>query len=118
MQFHLDHHRMFQASPSIQQPLCCNGELLDLKIENGVIRHYIINVTELETGSEFGAITIQMAITFSLLHPYYTYVCTVYAVSVGAGPGAEPVSVITMEDSKYSFSIESQSVLWCTQNNN
>ena len=85
---------------------------------NGAIRHYIINVTELETGSEFGAITIQMAITFSFLHPYYTYVCTVYAVTVGAGPGAEPVSVTTVEDSKYLFRLESQSVLLCTQNNN
>ena len=74
---------------------------------NGAIRHYIVNVTERETGSEFGAVTTQMEITFSSLHPYYTYVCTVYAVTIGAGPGAEAVSITTMEDSKCS------SVLWC-----
>ena len=74
---------------------------------NGAIRHYIINVTELETRTKFGAITTQMAITFSSLHPYYTYLCTVYAVTIGAGPGAVPVNVTTMEDSKCS------SVLWC-----
>ena len=74
---------------------------------NGAIRHYIINVTELETRTKFDAITTQMAITFSSLHPYYTYLCTVYAVTIGAGPGAVPVNVTTMEDSK------SSSVLWC-----
>ena len=74
---------------------------------NGAIRQYIINVTELETGSVFGAVTTQMVITFSFLHPYYTYVCTVYAVTVGTGPGAEPISVTTMEDSKYLFRLKS-----------
>ena len=68
---------------------------------NGAIRHYIVNVTEHETGSKFGTVTTQMGITFSSLHPYYTYVCTVYAVTIGAGPGAVPVNVTTMEDSKY-----------------
>ena len=67
---------------------------------NGVIRHYIVNVIERQTGTKSGTITTQLGITFSSLHPYYTYVCTVYAVTVGAGPGAEPVSVTTMEDSK------------------
>ena len=76
---------------------------------NGAIQHYIVNLTERETESEFGAVTTQMGITFSSLHPYYTYVCTVYAVTIGAGPGAEPVSITTMEDSKCS------SVLWCVQ---
>ena len=75
---------------------------------NGAIRHYIVNVTEHETGSEFGAVATQMMITLSSLHPYYTYVCSVYAVTIGAGPAAEPVSVTTFEDSKCSF------VLWCT----
>ena len=58
-------------------------------------------MTERETGSKFGAVTTQMGITFSSLHPHYTYVCTVYAVTIGAGPGAVPVNVTTMEDSKY-----------------
>ena len=84
---------------------------------NGAIRHYIINVTELETGSVFDAITTHMGITFSFLHPYYTYVCTVYAVTVGTGPGAEPISVTTMEDSKYLFRLKSRPVLWCPQTN-
>ena len=73
---------------------------------NGVIRHYIVNVTEHQTGTTFGTVTTQMAIIFSSLHPYYTYVCTVYAVTIGAGPGAEPVSVTTMEDSKYNYYLD------------
>ena len=64
---------------------------------------------ERQTGTKSDTVTTQMEITFSSLHPYYTYVCTVYAVTVGAGPGAEPVSVTTFEDSKCSF------VLWCEQ---
>ena len=82
---------------------------------NGAIRHYTINVTEFETGFEFSAVTTQMGITFSSLHPYYTYVCTVYAVTIGAGPGAEPVSVTTMEDSKC-FSAQAQTLL-CMHSN-
>ena len=69
---------------------------------NGVIRHYIVNVTELETGYEFGEVTTHMARTYSSLHPYYTYEFSVYAVTVGTGPAAEHVRVTTMEDSKHS----------------
>ena len=61
---------------------------------------------ERQTGNKFGTITTQLGITFSSLHPYYTYVCTVYAVTVGAGPGAEPVSVTTLEDGKYNYCID------------
>ena len=63
------------------------------------MRHYIVNVTERETGSEFGAVTTQMGVTFSSLHPYYTYMSTVHAVTIEADPGGVPVS-ITMKDSK------------------
>ena len=68
---------------------------------NGVIRHYIVNVTELETGYELSEVTSHTARTFSSLHPYYTYEFTVYAVTVGVGPAAERVRVTTMEDSKH-----------------
>ena len=68
---------------------------------NGVIRHYAVNVTELETGYEFGELTPHMTITFFSLHPYYSYQFTVYAVTVGAGTASEPVRITTMEDGKH-----------------
>ena len=78
---------------------------------NGVIRHYTVNVTEFETGYEFGEVTTHMARTYSSLHPYYTYEFSVYAVTVGAGPAAEPVRVTTMEDSKHNGSCTTATAL-------
>ena len=98
---------MCQACLSAQQLLIALSWSAPLFEDcNGVIRHYIVNVTELETGYEFGEVTTHMARTYSSLHPYYTYEFSVYAVTVGAGPAAEPVRVTTMEDSRHRHSLD------------
>ena len=74
---------MCQACLSAQQLLIALSWSAPLFEDcNGVIRHYIVNVTELETGYEFGEVTTHMARTYSSLHPYYTYEFSVYAVTV------------------------------------
>ena len=70
--------------------------------QNGQIQHYIINITELDTGNNF----IQLAIatntefTFYSLHPHYTYAFTIAAVTVDVGPTSNSVTVMTEEDGK------------------
>ena len=58
--------------------------------QNGVIRFYYINVTELQTGhtqqfTAYGDETLQIV---NLLHPFYIYECSVAAFTVGVGPAA------------------------------
>jgi hypothetical protein len=63
--------------------------------QNGLIRQYLINITELDTGNvySYSAITTEYNIWF--LHPYYYYTCTVAAVTVAAGPFSDAVTVQT-----------------------
>ena len=58
--------------------------------QNGVIRSYVINVTELQTGNvreivAYGDESIQIV---NQLHPFYTYECAIAAFTVGLGPAA------------------------------
>ena len=46
---------------------------------------------EQETGTVFYNITTSISIIISNLHPYYTYKCTVSAVTIGNGPVASLV---------------------------
>jgi len=64
---------------------------------NGVIRNYIVNVTELETLNEFSQATTHLEIVLSTLHPHYTYECAVFAVTIGPGPGGA-ANVTTLEE--------------------
>ena len=62
--------------------------------ENGIIQYYIVIVTEQETGMVFQYTPVDDSIMISSLHPYYTYVVTVAAVTV---IGSGPANVLTIE---------------------
>ena len=66
--------------------------------QNGIIRHYLINVTETETGMS----TVHMSNTTWLLlnelHPHYNYVLLFAAVTVETGFIGSRISVQTLED--------------------
>ena len=66
--------------------------------QNGVIRHYLVNVTETETGMS----TVHMSNTTWLflngLHPHYNYVLLFTAVTVDTGFIGSRISVQTLED--------------------
>ena len=65
-----------------------------------MIRQYLINVTELETGANFLQVSTATQFTLYSLHPYYTYEFTLAAVTVGVGPASIPITVRTDEDGK------------------
>lgn len=65
---------------------------------NGIIREYIVNVTEVETGTIFSLTTTATTITLQSLHPYYNYQCIVSAFTVGVGPYTAVFNIRTPED--------------------
>ena len=68
------------------------------QFQNGVITEYRINITELDTGSDFLYTTATTTILIQLLHPFYTYECTVSAYTVDEGPYSEIITITTPED--------------------
>lgn len=72
-----------------------------MDMQNGIIVHYQVNVTELETGDVLSTISLNTFITVQFLHPHYTYVCIVSAVTISEGPYSEEVVVTTPEDGMY-----------------
>ena len=71
-----------------------------LVYQNGLIRHYLINITELDTGNYFSYSTTTTEFTVEFLHPYYLYSCSVAAVTISAGPYSEPITILTDIDGK------------------
>ena len=66
--------------------------------QNGIIRHYIINIRELDTGITFSRVSLTTSISLYNLHPFYRYSVTVTAVTVGPGPRTMILTVQTEED--------------------
>ena len=66
--------------------------------ENGIVRHYIVNVTEVQTGNTFQIMSSDESATLTNLHPAYQYTLTVAAYTVGLGPYSTVLTVTTLED--------------------
>ena len=66
--------------------------------QNGIIRQYIIDVTELDTGDTFSFNSTNTETTLPMLHPFYTYEFTITAVTVDPGPPTPPFTVQMEED--------------------
>lgn len=93
------------ATPANASATTLNSESIYLSWEpppfseqNGQIQHYIINVTELDTGNSFIQIATSTEFTFYSLHPYYTYAFTIAAMTVDIGPTSNSVIAMTEED--------------------
>ena len=71
--------------------------------QNGIITLYNINVTVSETKSNFVFNTSRKILEVTGLHPHYTYLLVVSAVTVGQGPYSEPQTITTLEDCKFCF---------------
>ncbi len=67
---------------------------------NGIIQHYVISITELETGQVTTMTTSTLVIAVNNLHPYYTYECKVAAYTVGLGPYSHAVTIQLNEEGK------------------
>lgn len=70
------------------------------EFHHGVIRYYLINITEQETGRTFQLTSEQTEINIGQLHPHYIYHCAIAAVTVAKGPSII-VTVRTEEDGTY-----------------
>ena len=85
------------AASSTSITLRWEAPLADL--QNGIIRSYHISVVELETGRVrlFTTNNTDRVLIVNLLHPFYTYNCTIGAYTIGPGPSIS-VSVRTLPE--------------------
>ena len=67
---------------------------------NGIIRYYMIRVSEVDTGTTFFVTSNGTEITIPNLHPYYTYECNVAAFTVGLGPYSNAITIQLLEEGK------------------
>ena len=65
---------------------------------NGLIGSYIVRCSEVETSGTIIRNSSTSQIVVSGLHPYYTYNCSVSAVTVGPGPFSNTIRSRTLED--------------------
>ena len=66
---------------------------------NGLLREYQVDITEVETGTTFQLSTLatETTIIISSLHPYYNYLCSVSAVTIGLGPFSQILTFLTLQ---------------------
>lgn len=55
-------------------------------------------VTEVETENVFVLESLTTSILVGSLHPYYTYVVSIHAVTILAGPYSDMIAVITLPE--------------------
>ena len=77
--------------------LFLSWELPPSEQQNGIIRRYLVNVSEVETGNGMELSTTDTNIVVSDLHPFYHYNCNVSAVTIGAGPYTLPITIQTLQ---------------------
>ena len=71
------------------------------ELTNGVIRNYVIEIQETNTGMNFSLKTsVHLTHVVGDLHPYYTYRFSIYAVTVSTGPLTTPLIATTLESSE------------------
>ena len=68
------------------------------KDQNGLIRQYQINITEVDTDTVTLRTSVSTYIVLFELHPFYTYECIVGAVTVTEGPYSDLMTITTPED--------------------
>ena len=71
-------------------------------LQNGVIRYYVIEAYENDTGMTitYQTLSDQTTFTISNIHPFYMYSMKIQAVTVGPGPFSMPYTVNTLQDSE------------------
>lgn len=67
---------------------------------NGILRDYQIDVVEEQTLRRFSVHTSSSHYLLSFLHPFYDYVVSVAAFTVGNGPFSNNITIETHQDGK------------------
>ena len=66
--------------------------------QNGIVREYVVNITEVSTGSTVQKVSTTNSLTLDNLHPYYTYEVVVAARTIENGPFSTSYSFTTAEN--------------------
>lgn len=67
---------------------------------NGVLRHYVLLIQELDSGRNVTLTSINSVIVLSDLHPFYSYAIAVCPVTVDTGPCADFEPIQLPQDGK------------------
>lgn len=70
---------------------------------NGLIRYYVMQVTEVETQAIFTVAPNITEITVEDLHPYYTYQCKIAAHTIDLGPFSNTITIQLLEEGELYF---------------
>lgn len=73
--------------------------------QNDAVTGYLVNITEVETGNTSQLYTSSTSITLSSLHPSYTYIWSIAAVTIGPGPFSQNIILRTLPARKRGLSI-------------
>jgi len=68
--------------------------------QNGNIRNYTLSVTEQDTGRQFSLVSDDTQEIITSLHPSYSYIIAISAVTVAGGPYSTHIEIVTEEDCK------------------
>ena len=71
------------------------------EIQNGRVRLYTVTVFEVQTYNNYTVTSEDPPLQVESLHPYYNYVCSVTAVTIGPGPYTSSLTVRTFEDGEF-----------------
>ena len=71
------------------------------EMQNGRIRHYNVEIKEVETGKVLEFTSNSTNITIGNLVPFYNYTCTVSAETVSEGPSSDEITFVLPEGGKY-----------------
>lgn len=67
--------------------------------QNGIIRHYVINITSIDGSFNVSTPTTQTNYTvLAPIRPFITYICNIAAETVAVGPVSEDISILTPQD--------------------
>jgi len=74
-----------------------NWELPQSSLRNGLVRYFIVSVTENETQTVSSYHVFDTMRELVGLHPYYNYIVEISAFTVDEGPFSSPITVTTLE---------------------
>ena len=70
---------------------------IPLHHQNGLVRKYLVHMTETDTGTIFQDTSLTESIVLDSLHPFYTYIVSIAAYTIQKGPFSSPV-IFTMDE--------------------
>ena len=68
--------------------------------QNGIIRRYHINITEVDTARQWTLISVTNTYILNFLCPHHTYLYSIAAVTISTGPHTQLLNFTTPPDSK------------------